>query len=218
MNIRSTKVPERAQQVAVWLSVVVPVSVVLVSWTNPESWAEFLAGLFLAFVAFLPLAAAAVGLLVTAVVPPLPLVADVSILGRRAIGLTKFALATLALFSTAFIGWLVTVSYEEALTSAEGFSNATESLGQFILFPIGGGAIVFWMWLSIDLLRVGGKRRRNALDVLVHRHGAFLGVQRRLVRGLLHGLVGGWKRIVTSFYIAPVIIVAFAQVVTVRLT
>jgi Na+-translocating ferredoxin:NAD+ oxidoreductase RnfD subunit len=214
VKISSQKLSKRSMQVAAWLSAVIPFSVLLVSWTEPENGVEFAAGLVLAVLAFLPLTVALTGLLLTAVLPPLPPIADVSLLGRRAVGLTKFALATLALFSTAFIGWLVTVSYEEAMTSAEGFANATESLGQFVLIPIVGGAMVFWMWLSVDLLRVGVKRRRNALDVLLHHHGSFLGSQRRLVRGLLHDLVGGWKRIVASFYVVPLVVVAFAQVQT----
>lgn len=55
--------------------------------------------------------------------------------------------------------------YDRSPGSADPTGQLAASLGSVIAIA----AFVFWIWLSIDLLRIGKRGRRNAIDVLIHR-------------------------------------------------
>ncbi|TFC61748.1 hypothetical protein [Cryobacterium sp. TMB1-7] len=148
-----------------------------------------------------------VGVAVTTVIAPLAPVSEISVLGRRAVEFAKFALATAALFGTLLVGWMMNMTYESSF-DMERFGQANEQMFQLLLLPVGVAAVVFWMWLSVDLLRIGKRRRRNAIDYLIRklfpRSAKRLSLFRRLARDSMNTRL--W--IVCAFYIVPVVLFA----------
>lgn len=159
-------------------------------------------------IAFGTVGTAIVGVAITAVLPPLVPISEVSILGRRGVAFLRSVLAIAALFGTAFVGWVVAVSYESAAKNPERFSEVTGQLLQLLVLPVIVAAIVFWMWLSIDLLRIGHRKRANAIDLLVHKANQSPGVVRSFVRRGAKGTVRQWWWIVGAFYVVPLALIA----------
>lgn len=161
-------------------------------------------------IGFSVLGTVAIGITVTAVLPPLPRVADTSILGRRVVAFVKFGLAAGTLFATAVISWMVAKSYDYYYDGHESSAEPTGQIVGLLGAAISVAALVFWVWLSIDLLRIGRRRRRNGVDIIMRRvrQGARDG---RHVHRLARWVMSSKLWIVSAFYLAP----AFATLLAV---
>ncbi|MFJ3395283.1 hypothetical protein [Leifsonia aquatica] len=181
--------------VAVWL-------ILLALTAAPPSVRSFVFAAFIAAFAAALICTVVTGIAVTAVIPPLRPVAEISVLGRRVMAFVKFGLATAALFSTAFITWLVAKTYDYYYDNHLGSADPTGQLSGTLGSALGFAAFVFWIWLSIDLLRIGARRRRSAVDVLARRMRR-KPREGRVVRSICRALMGSKAWIVIAFYITP---------------
>jgi len=157
---------------------------------------------------------AVLGLAITAVVPPLIPMSEVSILGKRVTAFAKFALAVGALFGTAVFGWMVAVSYESTVDNPGNFSTVTGQLIEVLSVPVLMAAIIYWVWLAVDLLRLRKRRRANAIDLLVrlgrrHLEVSSFGAEARHVAKFL---LGDWWWVFYAYCMAPVALWVIIQV------
>ena len=160
------------------------------------------AWILLAVITVPALVTAAAGVAVTAVVPPLPPVANISVLGRRAMGFLRYSLAIAAVFATSYIGWGMASSYAAA-TEQSRFDQVTGETMGLIGSAIATAAVVFWMWLSVDLLRLGRRHRRRAVLRLARSAGRLDPAAGRVVAAVGGRLLVSGLWILISFYIAP---------------
>lgn len=143
------------------------------------------------------------GVAITAVVRPLEPVSEQSILGRRATGFAKFALAVAAVFGTAFIAWFVGERLSDVVTQAHAMDAAFQLLGISVMIA----GMVFWMWLSVDLLRLGRRRRAKAVGVLARTIGRHIPGGPETAKAVAWTAVAGSGRILVAFYLAPILVV-----------
>lgn len=159
------------------------------------------------------IATVVVGIAITAVLKPLVPVSEISVLGKRVMAFLKFALATTAVFGIAFVGWAVAMSYEPAVSDSKRFVEITGQLMQLLSLPVAFAAIIFWMWLNIDLLRISRRKRANAIDLLARKTEPYLMAHRDEARRVAKWLVGEWWWILFAFYLAPSIVILLVGVV-----
>ena len=149
------------------------------------------------------------GMAICAVSPPLPKMATVSIRASRVSWLAKLTLAMMVLPYTSTVVWLVNDLLEGSATSGSDFTNAVDALFTRILFPSAGFlAFVAVAYLATDLIRLGGRGRRNAVDYLLRVAKIPQGTARRTLRSLTLTLVATWWWTVTAFVFAPFLLVA----------
>ncbi|MFC9560374.1 hypothetical protein [Agromyces sp. NPDC056965] len=153
------------------------------------------------------LVTACIGIAVTAILPPLRPVSESSILGRRVVALTKWSLAAGALFGAAYVSWMISATFDSAQADTTRFSEATGLLMNVLWGLLAFAAFVYCVWLSVDLLRVGRRRRLNAVDAIIRRAERLLEVRVRWARKTAHTLVASPIWILVAFYGLPVAVV-----------
>lgn len=100
---------------------------------------------------------ALIGIAIARVTPPLPTVADRSILARRLIWFGRFVLAAILVLWATFVNdrWA-------ALQASGGYALKTFAL-ETVFYPIALGILVAMVWLAVDLARLGVGGRQQAL-------------------------------------------------------
>jgi hypothetical protein len=158
------------------------------------------------------LATAAAGVTAAATMPPLPPVADISVLGRRAVQLSNFVLAVAALFGTTALSGMTGRQFQTIKTTDD--MNAVEGeLGQLLLTLLVVGLVVYWLWIPIDLMRAGKVRRQMAVIRGVRRYnrhaeqsdGTLL--PRSIARGAAW-LVSSSAAVPVAFYLVAALVAA----------
>lgn len=177
----------------------------------PRPHAQVILYALVAVVVAVVLATVLVGAVVTAVLPPLRPVSETSILGRRVVTLARWGLGAAALFSGAYVSWMVAATYDAAKDDPELFTEATSLLANVLWGALGVASLITCIWLSIDLLRVGKRRRSNAVDVIARRTGRLLGVDTNWIRRMARLLMASRVWILIAFYMLPVAIVAAVE-------
>lgn len=100
---------------------------------------------------------ALVGIAIARVTPPLPAVADRSILARRLIWFGRFVLAAILVLWATFVNdrWA-------ALQGSAGYALQAFAIDT-VFYPIALGVLVAMVWLAVDLARLGVGGRQQAL-------------------------------------------------------
>lgn len=100
---------------------------------------------------------ALVGIAIARVTPPLPAVADRSILARRLIWFGRFVLAAILVLWATFVNdrWA-------ALQGSAGYALKAFAIDT-VFYPIALGVLVAMVWLAVDLARLGVGGRQQAL-------------------------------------------------------
>lgn len=182
--------------------------IVVMAVTVPTLVIQFLVIAFLS----MTVATAAVGVAVTAVSPPLPKWANTSILGSRVSWLAKLWLAILVLPYTSIIVWLVNDIMERSAASADQFVDGLKILILNILTPIALALVmVALVWLSVDLIRLGGRSRANAVDSIIRKFGIGPGAIRRTLRNGMLLAVSTWWWTLSAFYVSPLAMLVFVE-------
>jgi hypothetical protein len=147
------------------------------------------------------LATAAAGITAAATMPPLPPVADISVLGRRAVQLIKFVFAAAALFGTTALSGMTGQQFQ-AIKTADDVNAVEGELGQLLLTLLIVGLVVYWLWIPIDLIRAGKVRRQMAVIRGVRRYNRHAAQSDGLP--LPRGVARGAAWLVSSAAAAPV--------------
>lgn len=150
-----------------------------------------------------------VGLVVSAKCAPLTPVAEISILGKRLVGFAKFSLAVATLFGTAAAGWVVARTLDSGGLEAHALSVLWEIVGAFVV----GAAIVYWLWLSVDLMRLRRTHRVAAVAAWVKRT-ALPDFEQGLLRRVACAAIGDRLGIVGAFYLAPLLVAVLGVALT----
>ena len=125
--------------------------------------------------------------------------------------LTRWSLAAAALFGAAYVSWMVAATYESAQADATRFSEATGLLMNVLWGLLAVAAFVYCIWLSVDLLRVGSRRRLNAIDVILRRAERLLEARVPWARRTSRTLLASPSWILVAFYGLPIAVITLFE-------
>lgn len=177
----------------------------------PSPLAQVILYALIAALGAVVMATVLVGVVVTAALPPLRPVSETSILGRRVVTLARWGLGAVALFSGAYVSWMVAATYDAAKDDPALFSEATGLLANVLWGALAVASLITCIWLSIDLLRVGERRRSNAVDAMARRAGRLLGLDTTWIRKVARLLMASRLWVLIAFYVFPVAVVAAVE-------
>lgn len=154
----------------------------------------------------------AAGIAITASAPPMRKIADISVLGQRVMGFTKFFLACTALLGTTFVGWFINKTFDGVFENNSSFADAWGPILEVLSVPVAAAAMFYWWWLSVDLLRLKRQGRFEALDALSKSVSSHLGSELRPLFSLARWTMSDWWWIVGAFYVFPVFILLLVTI------
>jgi len=152
---------------------------------------------------------AAVSIGVAAKIRPLRPVAEVSVLGKHTVGLSKLLIGLLAFFGNTALTWLVALSVAFQKTPDIDFSSITEQLWSIFITIAGSVAYVYWMWIAIDLLRARQAARLEAVGRIQETWLTRLNVplaEHVVVRVAVWSMKSPWFLFLYTFFAAPAVI------------
>ncbi|GEC76627.1 MULTISPECIES: hypothetical protein [Microbacterium] len=141
--------------------------------------------------------------------PPRPL-AETSVLGRHIVGLAKIVLGFLGFFGGLLLTTIIAMGNDHWGSSAGLFDLMDQLWGMFLVL-IAFVAYGYWLWIALDLIRLGEARRLSAVEwwyrTWLHRRVGVRWVE-RAARATAQAVVGGpWWALLLTFYAAPLILI-----------
>ncbi|KQR21325.1 hypothetical protein [Microbacterium sp. Leaf151] len=150
-----------------------------------------------------------VSIAVAAKIRPLRPVADVSILGKHTVALSKLLVGLLAFFGNTALSWLIALSVAFQKTPHIDSASITNQLWSIFIALAGSVAFVFWMWIAVDLLRARQSERLHAVNQIEATWLTHLGVplaERIVARAAAWSMKSPWFLILYTFFAAPFVI------------
>lgn len=151
----------------------------------------------------------AVSIAVAAKIRPLRPVAEVSVLGKHTVGLSKLLVGLLAFFGNTALTWLIALSVAFQKTPDVDFPSITEQLWSLFISLAGSVAYVYWMWIAVDLLRARQTARLEAVGQIEMTWLTHLNVpsaERVVARTMRWLMRSPWFLFLYTFFAAPVVI------------
>lgn len=155
-----------------------------------------------------------VSIAVAAKSPPLQPVAEVSILGKHTVGLSKLLIGLLAFFGNMALTWLIALSVSFQKAPDVDFTSITSQLWGLFLTIAGSVAYVYWMWIAVDLLRARQAGRLRTVGQIEETWLARLDAPRaaRLLARMAAWLMRSpWFLFLYTFFAAPAVIYSIGQ-------
>lgn len=156
----------------------------------------------------------AVSIAVAAKIRPLRPVAEVSVLGKHTVGLSKLLVGLLAFFGNTALTWLIALSVAFQKAPDIDFSSITEQLWTVFIALAGLIAYAYWMWIAVDLLRARQTGRLEAVGRIEETWLTHLNVplaEHVVARAAAWSMRSPWFLFLYTFFAAPVVIYASGQ-------
>lgn len=151
----------------------------------------------------------AISIAVAAKIPPLRPVAEVSVLGKHTVGLSRLLVGLLAFFGNTALTWLIALSVAFQKSPDVNFTSITEQLWSLFISLAGSVAYVYWMWIAIDLLRARQTARLEAVERIEQTWLTHLNTpaaERVIARVMKWSMRSPWFLFLYTFFAAPVVI------------